>query len=79
MYRELSSLIRSTSLNTTSVSSSAEKSGKEVPRGVTFKITDKEWNVNYDDHKSHEYRNLTEKIVLEVGKILKFGIMRAIN
>lgn len=79
MYRELSSLIRSTSLNTTSVLSSAEKSGEEVPRGVTFKITDKEWNVNYDDDTSQEYRNLTEKIVLEVGKILKFGIMRAIN
>ena len=62
--------------------STTEISGKEFPVGVSFKITSETWSVKYDDTESQEYKDLTEKIVLEVRikspfvlLILLFGVL----
>ena len=59
--------------------SSAEKSGKEFARGVTFEITGEQWNVKYGDTKSQEYMDLSEKIVLEVGRVVKLSMWEGTN
>lgn len=50
-----------------SVAPLAEKSGKEFPVGVSLKIKSERWTDKYDETDSQEYKNLTEKILLEVG------------
>ena len=50
-----------------SVAPFAERSGKEFSVGVSLKIKSERWTDKYDETDSQEYKNLTEKILLEVG------------